>query len=77
MVADARAQAAGRVYVEDQRVGDIMSAEVLTIEPTEMLSSAVPLMIDNRVSALPVSIGGMLLGIITRTDVLEHYGSVA
>jgi CBS domain-containing protein len=77
MVADARAQAAGRVYVEDQRVGDIMSSDVLTIEPTEMLSSAVPLMVENRVSALPVSIKGMLLGIITRTDVLEHYGSVA
>ncbi len=77
MVADARAQKEGRVYVEDQRVGDIMSREVITIEPTEMLSSAVPLMMENRVSALPVSLEGMLMGIITRTDILEHYANVA
>jgi CBS domain-containing protein len=77
LVADAEAQRDGRVYVEDQRVGDIMSTEVLTIEPTEMLSAAVPIMLDNRVSALPVSLEGMMMGIITRTDVLEHYGSVA
>jgi CBS domain-containing protein len=77
MVEDARAQNEGRVYVDDQRIGDIMSDQVLTIEPTEMLSSAVPAMVNNRVSALPVSLNGMLMGIITRTDVLEHYGSVA
>ena len=77
MVADAAAQREGRVYVEDQRVGDIMSSEVITIEPTEMMSDAVPVMLQNRVSALPVSLEGMLMGIITRADILEHYGNVA
>jgi acetoin utilization protein AcuB len=77
MVADARAQKEGRMYVEDQRVGDIMSSEVITIEPTDMLSAAVPLMMNQRVSALPVSLEGMLMGIITRTDILEHYAGVA
>jgi len=77
MIADAAAQRDGRVYVEDQRVGDVMTRDVITIEPTEMLSAAVPLMLNNRVSALPVSLDGMLMGIITRTDILEHYGNVA
>jgi CBS domain-containing protein len=77
MVADALAQREGRVYVEDQRVGDIMSNDVITIEPSEMLSAAVPVMMEHRVSALPVSLQGMLMGIITRTDVLEHYSTVA
>lgn len=77
MVADAAAQRDGRVYVEDQRVGDIMSSDVLTIDPRKMLSSAVPIMLNSRVSALPVSMDGMLMGIITRTDILEHYANVA
>jgi CBS domain-containing protein len=34
-------------------------------------------MLDKRVSALPVQLDGMLLGIITRTDILEHYAMVA
>ncbi|RKY22511.1 MAG: hypothetical protein DRQ55_00790 [Planctomycetota bacterium] len=54
-----------------------MSKDVITIEPTDMLSECVPLMLGHRVSALPVSLDDMLLGIVTRTDILEHYASVA
>jgi CBS domain-containing protein len=34
-------------------------------------------MLSHHVSALPVQLDGMLLGIVTRTDILEHYGTVA
>jgi len=77
LVADASAQQAGSVFVEATTVGDIMSKDVITIEPTDMLSECVPLMLGHRVSALPVSLDDMLLGIVTRTDILEHYASVA
>lgn len=77
LVADAQAQRDGRLHVDGTKVGDIMSADVITIEPGDMLSECVPLMLGHRVSALPVSVDGMLLGIVTRTDILEHYAGVA
>jgi CBS domain-containing protein len=54
-----------------------MSRDVVTIHPQEALSRAVTLMLQHHVSALPVELDGMLVGIATRTDILEHYGSVA
>lgn len=77
MVADALAQREGRVHVDVARVESIMSREVLTAEPTDRLSEAVQIMLASHVSALPVCLQGMLLGIVTRTDVLEHYADVA
>jgi CBS domain-containing protein len=58
-------------------VHTIMSRDVVTIPPSETLSRAVSVMLDHRVSALPVQLDGMLMGIVTRTDILEHYGTVA
>jgi len=77
LVADAQAAARGGSPQAPARVEAIMSREVLGIDPREPLSHAVTAMLDGRVSALPVQLDGMLLGIITRTDILEHYGSVA
>jgi len=59
------------------RVHQIMTRDVVTIPPNETLSRAVGIMLEHRVSALPVQLDGMLMGIVTRTDILEHYGSVA
>jgi len=59
------------------RVHQIMTRDVVTIDPRETLSRAVGVMLEHRVSALPVQLDGMLMGIVTRTDILEHYGSVA
>lgn len=77
MVADAIAQRDGQMQIDDIRVGDLMSRDVVTIDPKDMLSECVPLMLGHRISALPVSVDGMLLGIVTRTDILEHYSRVA
>jgi len=77
LVADALAVRRGGDPVPPPRVHQIMTRDVVTIEPREPLSRAVTLMLEHRVSALPVQLAGMLMGIITRTDVLEHYGSVA
>jgi CBS domain-containing protein len=77
LVADALAVQRGGAPAPQPTVGELMAREVVSIDPREPLSRAVTVMLDGRVSALPVLLDGMLLGIITRTDILEHYGSVA
>jgi len=77
MVADAKAAASGGRSSDATRIEQIMSREVLTIEPGEAISRAATLMLDAHCSALPVTVDGMLMGILTRTDILEHYGAVA
>jgi len=77
MVADALATQRGGSPAPAPTVGDVMTHNVTNIDPREQLSRAVTVMLDGRVSALPVMLDGMLLGIITRTDILEHYGTVA
>jgi len=77
LVADALAAGRGGAPADPVRVESIMSRELVTVEPHATLSQAVSTMLAARVSALPVMLEGMLLGIVTRTDVLEHYASVA
>jgi CBS domain-containing protein len=77
MVADARAAASGGTAPDPKRIDQIMAREVLTVEPRDAISRAATLMLDAHCSALPVTVDGMLMGILTRTDILEHYGSVA
>jgi CBS domain-containing protein len=77
LVAEALAARKGGAPAAPPRVSQIMSRDVVTIDPKETLSRAVTRMLEHRVSALPVQLDGMLMGIVTRTDILEHYGSVA
>ena len=77
LVADAQAQSEGRMQVDSISVSDLMSKDVVSVTPDTMLSACVPIMLEHRISALPVSMSGMLLGIVTRTDILEHYANVA
>lgn len=83
MVADRDIRlAVGRRLVDgkdggNERVSDLPLTEAPIIEPVEMLSTATSLMMDLRLTALPVGVDGVVMGIVTRTDVLEHYGSVA
>jgi CBS domain-containing protein len=77
LVADALAARQGGTAKDPDRVDGIMSRQVVSIGPAETLSRASSSMLAAHVSALPVQLDGMLLGIITRTDILEHYGTVA
>jgi len=77
--------AAGRALVAGNASGgadvakirDLMSTEIESIDPRDLLSIAVAVMLPSKVTALPVMIDGMLMGIVTRADILEHYGNVA
>ncbi len=77
LIMDAQDQHAGMLAVYNESIARIMTPTVVTIEPQARLSEAVYLMLEHRISALPVGVDGEIFGIVTRTDILEHYASVA
>jgi acetoin utilization protein AcuB len=52
-------------------VEDLMARDVLTVEPDEPLVSAAELLRRERIGALPVVRSGRLVGILTRSDLLD------
>ena len=58
--------------LSDIKIKDIMSRKILTVGPGQTIVAAAKLMLENRVSGLPVvESGGGLLGIITETDIFK------
>lgn len=54
-------------------VGEIMTRAVITAAPTFPVEEAARIMVKEKVSALPVTEAGRLVGIVTETDVLELF----
>lgn len=54
------------------QVLDVMTTEVITVEPSTPLKEAARLMLDRRVSGLPVVENEALVGIITEADFLNR-----
>jgi CBS domain-containing protein len=52
---------------------EAMSTPAVTIVPERHVSDAAALMLDLRIDRLPVVTGGMLAGIITRTDIVRAF----
>ena len=52
---------------------EIMRSDPLTIEPGTSIKDAAQLLLNNRISSLPVVEGNTLMGIVTTKDLLEHY----
>ena len=52
-------------------VEDVMTHDVLTVEPDTPLDDAARLLRRKRIGALPVVSGGRVVGIVTRSDLLE------
>jgi len=54
------------------KIKDIMSRNVVTVPPGQTIVAAAKLMLDHRISGLPVmEPGGRLLGIITEADIFK------
>lgn len=53
--------------------GEIMTRTVTTVAPMFAVEDAARLMVTEKISALPVTEGGRLVGIVTETDVLELF----
>lgn len=58
-------------HMHGQRVGEIMSANVATIEPNAGLDEAVALMEKRRVKRLPVVEADKVVGMLTRADFIR------
>jgi CBS domain-containing protein len=52
---------------------EAMSTPAVTIVPERHVSDAAALMLDLRIDRLPVVIGGLLAGIVTRTDIVRAF----
>ena len=58
-------------FAESYTVEEVISYNLLTVEPTTPLASAVRLLRSHRIGSLPVVDKGELVGIITRSDILD------
>jgi CBS domain-containing protein len=52
-------------------VKDVMSRDVITLPPDAMLSDAMKIMSLKNIGRIPVAENGMVIGIVTRTDILR------
>ena len=55
------------------RVEDVMTSNVLTLTPDALLPDAARLMRRERIGAIPIVDDGRLVGILTRSDVLDAF----
>ena len=58
------------------KISQVMSKSVVTIDEKETMDNAALVMAKNKIKRLPVLRRGMLVGIITATDVLANSGSL-
>ena len=56
-----------------QPASEIMQSEPITVAPDTTIKEASMMLLDNRVSSLPVVEGTELVGIVTGKDMLEYY----
>jgi len=60
-------------FSKNEKVSKVMATKVITIKPDETIDRAMELMRDNKIKRLPVTEGRKLVGIITLTDLAEHF----
>jgi acetoin utilization protein AcuB len=58
-------------------VEDVMTANVLTLHPEASIEQAARLMRAERIGAVPIVAGERLVGIMTRSDVLDAFLALA
>ena len=56
--------------VDQTLVNEVMSKDVITVDPDESLEEAVEKMMEKNIKRLPVVEGGKLVGIITASDII-------
>ena len=61
-------------FLDSIRVSEVMSKNVVTINPDATIEEAAQVMIDKKVGCLPVvKEKDKLIGLITETDVLQYF----
>lgn len=54
-------------------VGQVMTSDVLTVNPTTPLEEAAQIMVDRKIGGLPVVEGHQIVGVITETDIFKVF----
>lgn len=57
------------------RVSDIMTKEVVTVEADETVEEIATIMTKKNVNRVPVTENGLLVGIVTRRDIIRAYAT--
>jgi len=55
----------------DAKVGDVLTLNPITVFPQSIIPKAARIMLENKITALPVMDGGQLIGILTTSDLLR------
>jgi acetoin utilization protein AcuB len=58
-------------------VGEVMRRAVITVDPHREATEAARIMLDHKIGALPVVDGGVVVGIVTETDMLRAFATLA
>ena len=58
-------------------VESVMHRAVITVDPEREAAEAAQIMLDHKIGALPVVDGGILVGIVTETDMLRAFRTMA
>jgi len=58
-------------------VGSVMRRAVITVDPKREATEAARIMLDHKIGALPVVDGGVVVGIVTETDMLRAFATMA
>jgi acetoin utilization protein AcuB len=58
------------------KVGDVMTKDVITVTEFTPLEAAAKLMLDRKIGGLPVVRDGILLGIITESDIFRIFADL-
>jgi CBS domain-containing protein len=59
--------------IRTQRVQQIMTKDVLTIEDSALLGTAANLFVLHRIHRIPVLKSGRVVGVISRSDLLKYF----
>jgi CBS domain-containing protein len=66
-----------RAKLEARTAGEAMTAPAVTVAPGRSVSDAAALMLDLGIDRLPVVSGGLLAGIVTRSDIVRAFAAEA
>jgi CBS-domain-containing membrane protein len=58
--------------ISAQTVGEIYSSEVVTVSPSDPVSTVADIMTNRKLHALPVVEGRKLVGIVSRIDIIRN-----
>jgi CBS domain-containing protein len=61
--------------ISQKKVGEIMHADLQTVDPNDSIEEAASIMTRHRINRLPVVEEGKLVGIVTRGDIIAGLGT--